>query len=159
MMNFKVFIAAFILILAFRVRGNPSRETKQKIYIYLKEPLREEVVSIRFNNRLSNTVDFEAEEDLPVAAAPLYKIIYNSGKQAKRTISLVLPRPGTVKLEAFDFYGKHLGTLHNGFCSMGNITLEEKETWKSFVKFRGIAFLILSMDGKVVVKELFPKVD
>ena len=141
------------------IYSNQSQAPRQKMFIFLKEPLREEAVTVRINNNLENTMDFEIEEEQSVIISPSYKIVYNAGKQSKRTISLILPQMGLVKLEAFDFYGKHLGTLLEGYCTKGTTMLEENNTWKAFVNFRGVAFFILSVDGKAVLKKLIPIVD
>lgn len=139
--------------------GNESQAPRQKIILYLSEPLRDNAVTIELNNNLDDIIQFENEEETPIVSIPAYKIIFTGGRDSKRTISLVLPQTGRAKLEVFDFYGKRLGTLLDEHREKGKTIVEEDESWKSFLNFHGIAFFILSMDGNVVLKKLVSKVD
>jgi hypothetical protein len=139
--------------------SNEHQAPRQKILIYLKEPLRDNSVNIKLNNNLDDIIEFENKEEQPLVPISLYKIIYAGGKDSKRSISLVLPQMGHAKLEVYDFYGKNLGTLLDEHRAKGKTILEEDESWKTFTNFRGIAFFILTMDGNVVLKKLVPKVD
>jgi hypothetical protein len=140
------------------LQSSPGGLGQSKLFIFLNEPLREKSVVIQMDNQ-KRIVDLKEEiTALPTAPVP-HKMIYNQGKNARRSIVLILSAPGLLKLEVFDFYGKQLCTIYNGPVSQGRLVLEETPAWKAFTNFRGIVLFNVSLNGQVVLRKLLSKIN
>ena len=96
----------FVLLWAFLSFSNQPLPLRQKIFLFLKEPLRDNSVTIRLKNGIEETAEVATEEKQVVDYIPNFEIFYSGGKQSKRTLSILLAQEGFIKLEVFDFYGK-----------------------------------------------------
>jgi hypothetical protein len=136
-----------------------AQAPRQKIYLFLTEPLREETVRINLENEIGEEQQINTEKPVDLVPSSDFKVTYISNKHTKKTLSLELAKSGLVKLEVYDFYGKHLGTLFEGYSDKQQLIIEEDESWKTFTQFKGVTFFLLTIDGEVVLKKLLPKVD
>ncbi|MBF0433022.1 MAG: hypothetical protein HQK83_17195 [Fibrobacteria bacterium] len=90
---------------------------------------------------------------------PKTSLLYKYNRNAKRSLSLELPQKGIVKLDVYDFYGKHICTLFEGQLSKGKTVFEENGSWKNFSSFHGIVFFTITINNRLVLRKLIPKVD
>lgn len=158
---FKLLIIYAIIFCA-ALHGQPTQKPNQRIFLFLKEPLRdEESVIIRLNNALEENIDLKKEEKPgSLIEDNRFEIIYQKSHNGPGNEILVdIFQGGLVSLDVYDFYGKKLGNLFTGYRATGVLFLNENEKWKVFKRFKGIAYFTLTIDGRLVKKKLLAKVE
>ena len=160
----KNLLGSFLLVTlcASFVYSSPAEKPKQKVFLFLKEPLQdEESIVIRLDNQMEESIDIGLN-DKPVAKLNQggFQIIFQKKKHGpKNEILIDITRPGIIQLDVYDFYGKKLGNLFTGYQSEGQFILKEDENWKVFNRFKGIVYFTLTVDGQLVTKKLLAKVE
>jgi hypothetical protein len=154
----RYFFYTLIAASAFVCWAEQPVATQKRMLIFLKEPILENSVIVHLDNT-KRVLSLEKKEKIDPVVSSSHKMIYQRRKNSKRSISLILSEPGFIKLEIYDFYGKHLSTLYKGWASKGKMIIEEGPEWKKFKKFKGVAFITLSLNGKIELRKLLPKVD
>ncbi len=139
-----------------------SFSSKQKVFLVLKEPLRDDnSVVVRLSNQMEENIELEEQpETQNFENFPGFNIVFQKSRNhSKQRIMVELPQDGMVKLEVFDFYGRRLGSFYNGYHGSGVLVLDEDETWKFFNQFHGVAYFTLSLDDIVVSRKLVAKME
>ena len=118
-------------VLISSVGSEPSNKPNQKIFLFLKEPLRnDESIVIRLNRDLEEKFELtDTEKNKDLTDNHLNKIIYQKKRGRKNEINLYLAQGGHVVVDVYDFYGKKLGNLYDGYSEAGSLLLNENDNW------------------------------
>jgi len=144
---------------------------KQTLILQLREPLRTgtselivpavtnfkgEVRDLRIPIQLGDTLDPASKEFLESApSAPGVDMTVTSEGRRSFLIKLSLPQPAMVEIVLMDIYGKNLGVLFAGPCTLREMS------WKHVFKEKdpgGLRILSMKVDGKIAVKRVLPQV-
>jgi len=150
----------WLLGLTLVVLSVAQEKPKQKLILFLTEPVTTQEVSVRVeenfqtSGRLNSKVKVEK-----LKIKNLNVLTYKVGQGNKQNLTLELIQNGFVRLEVHDFSGKFLGVLFENHLVKGQYVFEEDGRWERFKSLKGIAFLTLYIDNKKVLKKLVAKME
>jgi len=143
---------------------------KQTLILQLREPLRAgpselivpavtnfkgEVRDLRISVQFGDTLGESKEIQESASSSPGVDMTVTSVGRRSFLIKLSLQQPAMVEIVLMDIYGKNLGVLFAGQCTLREMS------WKHVFKEKdpgGLRILAMKVDGKIAVKRVLPQV-